>query len=46
MAINVVLCIIAISIPVLLYSGCILTRKKRSPDLAVAAPNYELDRAA
>jgi len=46
MAINVVLGIIILSIPALLYSGCILTRKKRSPDLPGAAPNFELDRAA
>jgi len=46
MAINVVLCIIAIGIPTLLYSGCVLTRKKRPPVLADTAPHFELDRAA
>jgi hypothetical protein len=46
MAINVMLWIILISIPALLYSGCILTRKKKSPDVPDVAAPYELDHAA
>jgi hypothetical protein len=46
MAINVVMAIIGLSIPVLVYAGCVMTRKKKATDLPQAAPHYELDRAA
>jgi hypothetical protein len=46
MAINVVMAIIGLSIPVLVYAGCVMTRKKKATDLPRAAPHYELDRAA
>jgi hypothetical protein len=46
MALNVTMTIIAICIPLLLYTGCIMTRKKKAPDLSKVAPHYELDRAA
>jgi hypothetical protein len=46
MAINIVMAIIGLSIPALVYAGCIMTRKKKAPDLPQAAPRYELDRAA
>jgi hypothetical protein len=46
MAINIAMAIIACSIPVLIYVGCVMTRKKKAPDLPRAASHYELDRAA
>jgi hypothetical protein len=46
MAINVVMGIIALSIPALIYAGCIMTRKKKASDLPQVAPHYELNRAA
>jgi hypothetical protein len=46
MAINVVMGFIAVSIPALVYAGCIMTRKKKAPDLPQVAANFELDRAA
>ncbi len=46
MAMNVAMAIIGISIPALVYAGCIMTRKRKAPDLPKAAPSYELDRAA
>jgi hypothetical protein len=46
MAINVMMGIIGVSIPALIYAGCIMTRKKKAPDLPKVAPRYELDRAA
>jgi hypothetical protein len=43
---NVIMALIGISIPLLIYSGCIMTRKKKPDAAPVAAPHYELDRAA
>lgn len=46
MTIDIAMWAIAISVPALIYAGCIMTsKKKKAPDLPVAAP-YELDRAA
>jgi hypothetical protein len=46
MAINVAMAIIGMSIPALIVAGCMMTRKKKAPDLPKVAPHYELDRAA
>jgi hypothetical protein len=47
LALNVVMALIAISIPALIYAGCIMTRKKKAaPQPREVAPHYELDRAA
>ena len=44
---NVVMTLIALSIPALIFAGCIMTRKKKpAPELHEAAPHLELDRAA
>ena len=45
-SINIAMAIIACSIPVLIYAGCVMTRKKKAPDLPRAASHYELHRAA
>jgi hypothetical protein len=46
-ALNVVMALIALSIPALIFAGCIITRKKPTrPELHEAAPRLELDRAA
>jgi hypothetical protein len=47
MALDVVMSLIAISIPALLLVGCIITRKRaETPKLNDVAPQFELDRAA
>jgi hypothetical protein len=44
---NVVMTLIALSIPALVFAGCIMTRKpKATPQPHAAAPHLELDRAA
>ncbi len=45
-ALNVAMAIIGLSVPGLIYAGCIMTRKKKAPDLPQVAPHYEFDRAA
>jgi hypothetical protein len=47
LALNVVMALIALSIPALIFAGCIVTRKKPTkPEPHQAAPHFELDRAA
>jgi hypothetical protein len=47
LALNVVMALIALSIPALIFAGCIITRKKKTTEEPhVAAPHLELDRAA
>ncbi|HEX3506216.1 MAG TPA: hypothetical protein VHU22_22770 [Xanthobacteraceae bacterium] len=47
LALNVIMALIGIAIPVLVYVGCIMTRKKKVvPEPREAAPHLELDRAA
>jgi hypothetical protein len=47
MTLNVVMALIALSIPALVFAGCIMTRKKTTtPQVSEAAPHFELDRAA
>ena len=47
LALNVVMALIAFSIPALIFAGCIITRKKTTTsEPRVAAPHFELDRAA
>lgn len=47
MTLNVVMALIALSIPALVFAGCIMTRKKKTmPEVSEAAPHFELDRAA
>jgi hypothetical protein len=47
LALDVIMAVIGISIPVLIYVGCIMTRKRnKPPELPVVAPRFELDRAA
>lgn len=47
MTLNVVMALIALSIPALVFAGCIVTRKKKTtPEASEAAPHFELDRAA
>ena len=44
---NVVMALIALSVPALVFAGCIMTRKpKATPDAHEATPPLELDRAA
>jgi hypothetical protein len=43
---NVIMALIGISIPLLVYAGCIMTRKKKPEAVPQAAPHYEFDRAA
>jgi hypothetical protein len=43
---NVIMALIGISIPLLVYAGCIMTRKKKPEAAPQAAPHYEFDRAA
>ena len=46
-ALNVVMALIALSIPALIFAGCIITRKKTTKlEPHQAAPHFELDRAA
>jgi hypothetical protein len=46
-ALNVVMALIALSIPALVFAGCIVTRRpKTPPEPHQAAPQIELDRAA
>lgn len=47
MALDVVMSIIAISIPTLIFVGCIMTGKRtKAPEPREVAPHFELDRAA
>jgi hypothetical protein len=46
LALNVVMAVIAISIPLLIYGGCLMTRKKHTPPTAETVTHYEFDRAA
>ncbi len=47
MALDVVMSLIALSIPALVFLGCIMTRKpKKKAELHTATPHFELDRAA
>jgi hypothetical protein len=46
MALNVAMAVIGISIPLLIYAGCIITRKKKTPSVPEATTHYEFDRAA
>jgi hypothetical protein len=47
MALDVIMSLIAISIPALIYVGCVMTHKsKKVPEPSVIAPHFELDRAA
>jgi hypothetical protein len=46
MALNVAMAVIGISIPLLVFAGCIITRKKKVPSVPEAATHYEFDRAA
>jgi len=47
LALNAVMALIALSIPALIFAGCIVTRKKTTtPEPHAAAPHFELDRAA
>ena len=47
LALNVVMALIAFSIPALIFAGCIVTRKKTTTlEPHAAAPHFELDRAA
>ncbi|HUC48787.1 MAG TPA: hypothetical protein VMA30_05325 [Xanthobacteraceae bacterium] len=47
MALDVVMSLIAISIPALIFVGCVMTRKsKTAAEPGVIAPHFELDRAA
>jgi hypothetical protein len=47
MALDVVMSLIAISVPALVFVGCIMTRKqKKAQEPNVVAPHFELDRAA
>ena len=44
---NVVMTLITISMPALIFAGCIMTRKKKpAPEPREAAPPFELNRAA
>jgi hypothetical protein len=43
---NAIMALIGISIPLLIYAGCIMTRKKKPEAAPAAAPHYEFDRAA
>jgi hypothetical protein len=45
-ALNVVMAAIGISIPLLVYTGCVMTRKKTTPPAPEAVAHYEFDRAA
>jgi hypothetical protein len=47
LALNVVMALVGISIPALVYIGCIMTSKKKTaPQPREVAPHFELDRAA
>jgi hypothetical protein len=44
---NVIMALIGISVPALIYTGCIMTgKKKTTPQPREVAPQFELDRAA
>ena len=44
---NVVMTLIAVSLPALIFAGCIMTRKKKpAPEPSEATAHFELDRAA
>lgn len=46
-ALNVVMTLITLSIPALVFAGCIMTRKRKTtPAPSETAPHFELDRAA
>ncbi len=46
MALNVAMAVIGISVPLLIYGGCIMTAKKKTPSVPETATHFELDRAA
>jgi hypothetical protein len=46
MALNAVMAVIGISIPLLIYAGVIMTRKKKAPSVPETTTHFELDRAA
>jgi hypothetical protein len=47
LALDLVMSLIGISIPTLIYVGCIMTRKhNKVPEPHIVAPHFELDRAA
>jgi hypothetical protein len=46
MALNVAMAVIGISIPLLVFAGCIITRKKKAPSVPETIIHYEFDRAA
>ncbi|MGA7432615.1 MAG: hypothetical protein WBQ24_19855 [Xanthobacteraceae bacterium] len=46
MALNVMMAVIGISIPALIYAGCIITRTKKAPSVPEATTHFEFDRAA
>jgi hypothetical protein len=46
LALTVVMALIGISIPLLVFAGCIMTAKKKPEAAAEAAPHLEFDRAA
>lgn len=47
LALDVVMALIGMSIPTLVFVGCVMTRdKKKLPEPHEVAPRFELDRAA
>ena len=47
LVLNVIMALIGISVPVLIYVGCIMTRKKTDvPVVHETVPHVEFDRAA
>jgi hypothetical protein len=47
LTLDVIMAVIGISIPALIFLGCIMTRKsKKAPELPEVVPHFELDRAA
>ncbi len=46
MALNAVMAVIGISIPLLIYAGVIMTAKKKTPSVPETTTHFELDRAA
>ena len=46
MALDVAMAVIGISILLLIYAGCIITRKKKTPSMPETVTHFEFDRAA
>ena len=46
MALDVAMAVIGISIFLLIYAGCIITRKKKTPSVPETVTHFEFDRAA